>query len=47
MKRMFEGQTFLPHFKGACVHILQKVCCFVPGSEDHISLVIIFNLCLF
>jgi len=25
----------------------QRVCCFLPGSEDRISLVIIFNLCLF
>jgi hypothetical protein len=47
MKFMFEGQTLLPHSKGACVHIPQRVCCFLPGSADRMSLVSIFNLCLF
>lgn len=37
MKFMSEGQTFLPRFKGACVHIPRRVCCFLPGSGDYIS----------
>jgi len=31
----------------ACVHTPQRVCCFLSGSEDRISLVSIFNLGLF
>jgi len=31
----------------ACVHTPQRVCCFLSRSEGHISLVSIFNFCLF
>jgi hypothetical protein len=41
------GQTVLPHLVGACVHMLQRIYCFLPASEDPVSLVFISMLCLF
>lgn len=37
---MFEGQRFLPHLMGACVRIPWRVYYSLPGSENHVSLVL-------
>ena len=40
MKFLFEGQRFLPHLMGACVRIPRREYYFLPGSENHVSLVL-------